>query len=121
MFCITFPPLVLELTVQPWFLLPLNIADLLFQNIFHLPKYTGPIFLTLRSDLCIWRVHTVKGWLKGKVMTMKCLLVFLEAVKPQQGAPHNGFIVTPCYYSHQSDIDMNCCWNAFPPSNAVLT
>ena len=40
----------------------LNIADLLlFQNIFHLPKYTGPAFLTLRSDLCIWSGNAVKG------------------------------------------------------------
>lgn len=40
----------------------LNIADLLlFQNIFHLPKYTDPAFLTLRSDLCIWSGNAVKG------------------------------------------------------------
>lgn len=40
----------------------LNIADLLlFQHIFHLPKYTGPAFLTLRSDLCIWSGNSVKG------------------------------------------------------------
>lgn len=58
----------------------LNIADLLLlQNIFHLPKYTGPAFLTLHSDLCIWSGNAVRrrrsrgaqhGWLKGKVMTL---------------------------------------------------
>lgn len=40
----------------------LNKVDLfLFQNIFHLPKYTGPAFLTLHSDLCIWSGYAVKG------------------------------------------------------------
>lgn len=40
----------------------LNLVDLLlFQNIFHLPKYTDPAFLTLRSDLCIWSGYAVKG------------------------------------------------------------
>lgn len=33
---------------------------LLFQNLFHLPKYTGPAFLTSHSDLCIWSGNAVK-------------------------------------------------------------
>ena len=40
----------------------LNIADLLlFLNIFHLPKYTGPAFLTLSSDLCVWSGNADRG------------------------------------------------------------
>lgn len=46
--------------------------------------------------------------------------MFLEAGKPQQGASYNRLIVTPYYYSHQSDIDIDCCWNAYPISYAVL-
>ncbi len=82
---LSFPPLVVEFTeagLGPPCSLShqkLNIADLLlFQHIFHLPKYTGPAFLTLRSDLCIWSVNAVKGeahgtqqgWLEGKAMTL---------------------------------------------------
>lgn len=56
----------------------LNIADLLlFRNTFHLPKYTGSAFLTLRGDLCIWSGNAVKGEAmplnmagEGKVMTL---------------------------------------------------
>ncbi len=65
---LSFPPAVLEFTDTGLGSLcslshqKLNIADLLlFQNIFHLPKYTGPAFLTLRSDLCIWSGNAVKG------------------------------------------------------------
>lgn len=38
--------------------------------------------------------------------------MFLEAVKPQRGAPRNRFIVILCYYSHQRDIGIDCCWDA---------
>lgn len=59
------------------------------------------------------------GWLKGKVMTLSAC-VFGSCETTAGSSPLTAALPFLSYYSHQKDIDIDCCSDAYPPSYAGL-